>query len=34
VPQRHQVRPLDIFLIIITCGLYGLVLWARQRKPV
>ncbi|MEY2936562.1 MAG: hypothetical protein RL033_7311 [Pseudomonadota bacterium] len=34
VPQRRRVRPLDIFLIVITCGLYGLVLWARQRKPV
>lgn len=37
IPQtrpRRQVRPLQVFLIIATCGLYGLVLWARQRKPV
>jgi hypothetical protein len=33
VPRRRQVRPLEVFLIIITCGLYGLVIWARQRKP-
>jgi hypothetical protein len=30
LPQR--LRPLDVFLIVITCGLYALVLWARQRK--
>jgi nicotinate-nucleotide--dimethylbenzimidazole phosphoribosyltransferase len=29
---RRRVRPLDVFLIVITFGLYGLVLWARQRK--
>lgn len=28
-----RLRPLDVFLIIITCGLYALVLWVRQRKP-
>lgn len=32
-PARRHVRPLDVFLIIVTFGLYGLVLWARQRKP-
>jgi zinc-ribbon domain len=30
LPQR--LRPLDVFLIVITCGLYALVIWARQRK--
>lgn len=34
VPQRRRVSPLEIFLIIVTCGLYGLVLLARQRKPI
>lgn len=29
--QRRRVRPLDIFLILITFGLYGFVLLARQR---
>jgi hypothetical protein len=33
LPRPRRVRPLDIFLIIITCGLYGLFLLARQRKP-
>jgi hypothetical protein len=33
VPQRRRVRTLDVFLIIISCGLYGLFLLARQRKP-
>jgi len=31
VPRR--VRPIEVFLIIATCGLYGLVLLLRQRKP-
>jgi len=31
---RLRLRPLDVFLVVVTCGLYGLVLWARQqRKP-
>jgi hypothetical protein len=32
-PSPPRLRPLDIVLIIFTCGLYGLVLWAKQRKP-
>lgn len=32
LPQRRRVNGLDIFLIIITCGLYGLVLLFRRRK--
>jgi hypothetical protein len=31
-PQRRRVRPLDVFLIVITFGLYGFVLLARQRR--
>jgi hypothetical protein len=31
-PSPRRLRPLDIALIICTCGVYGLVLWARQRK--
>jgi len=30
--QRRRVRPLDVFLIVITFGLYGFVLLARQRR--
>jgi len=30
-PRRRRVRPLDVFLILITFGLYGFVLLARQR---
>jgi len=31
---RIRLRPLDVFLVVVTCGLYGLVLWAQQRhKP-
>jgi hypothetical protein len=26
------VRPFEIFLIVATCGLYGLVMLMRQRK--
>jgi hypothetical protein len=29
---RLRLRPLDVFLIVVTCGLYGLVLWAQQRR--
>lgn len=32
-PSPPRLRPLDIVLIICTCGIYGLVLWAKQRKP-
>lgn len=32
-PSPPRLQPLDIVLIILTCGVYGLVLWARQRKP-
>jgi hypothetical protein len=32
-PTPPRLRPLDILLIICTFGIYGLVLWARQRKP-
>jgi hypothetical protein len=31
VPRTH-LRPLDVFLVVITCGLYGVVLWAQQRR--
>jgi hypothetical protein len=31
-PRRRRVRPLDVFLILITFGLYGFVLLARQRS--
>jgi len=30
--RRRRVRPLDVFLILITFGLYGFVLLARQRR--
>lgn len=32
-PAARRVRPLEIFLIVATCGLYGLVMLMRQRKP-
>jgi hypothetical protein len=32
-PSPSRLRPLDIVLIICTCGIYGLMLWAKQRKP-
>lgn len=32
-PAPSRLTGLDIVLIICTCGLYGLVLWAKQRKP-
>jgi hypothetical protein len=32
-PSPPRLRPLDVVLIIFTFGVYGLVLWARQRKP-
>jgi zinc ribbon protein len=32
-PSPAGLRPLDIVLIIVTFGLYGIVLWAKQRKP-
>lgn len=32
-PGPPNLRPLDIALIILTLGLYGIVLWAKQRKP-
>jgi hypothetical protein len=32
-PAPARLRPLDIVLIIVTFGLYGIVLWARQRRP-
>lgn len=31
-PSPPRLRPLDIVLIVCTFGVYGLVLWARQRK--
>lgn len=31
-PSPPRLRPLDIVLIICTFGIYGLVLWAKQRK--
>jgi hypothetical protein len=31
-PAPRRVRPLEIFLIVATCGLYGLVMLMRQRK--
>jgi hypothetical protein len=30
-PRRRAVSPLEIFLIVATCGLYGLFLLAKQR---
>ena len=32
-PAPRRVRPFEIFLIVATCGLYGLVMLMRQRKP-
>jgi len=32
-PAPDRLRPLDIVLIIVTFGLYGIVLWLKQRKP-
>jgi zinc-ribbon domain len=31
--RRRRIHPLEIFLIVITFGLYGLVILARQRRP-
>ena len=31
-PPPRRIRPLEVFLIVATCGLYGLFLLVRQRK--
>jgi hypothetical protein len=31
-PAPRRVRPFEIFLIVVTCGLYGLVMLMRRRK--
>jgi len=32
-PSPPRLKPLDIALIICTCGVYGLMLWAKRRRP-
>jgi hypothetical protein len=32
-PAPAALRPLDIVLIIVTFGIYGIVLWAQRRRP-